>query len=327
MIGVRICNGPGHWLDCGVEIDPRNPPQMLTLNVNKALVAVAVATALLPDHATAQAQNPAPQSPPPDGREPNRSPTSLGAIKVEGGPDEAAPRSKAESRTTSSKLDLTLRETPQSVSVITLESLKLRQVQDFGQALEPSAGVTQFSGTGPFGGQPGFGFNETTIRGISIDSLNDVREDSFINSTYFAIPDMAIYDRIEVIKGPNSVVYGRGSAGGLINRIRKKPLAESQAEVELSVGSFDSYRADVDLTGPLNSSGNVRGRLVGAYKDEGSFVDGGNDSHPARAQPRRGFHAHHAPAARRSLPARQLHSEPWYAAGHRGRHPLPVRRT
>jgi TonB-dependent siderophore receptor len=85
---------------------------------------------------------------------------------------------------------------------------------------------------------------------------------------------MAIYDRIEIIKGPNSVVYGRGSAGGLINRIRKKPLAESQGEVQLTVGSFDTYRADVDMTGPLTSSGNIRGRLVGAYEDEGSFVDG-----------------------------------------------------
>jgi outer membrane receptor for ferric coprogen and ferric-rhodotorulic acid len=132
----------------------------------------------------------------------------------------------------------------------------------------------QFSGTGAFGGQAGYGFNETTIRGIVIDDLHDVREDGFINTTYYALPDMAIYDRIEIIKGPNSVVYGRGSAGGLINRIRKKPLRETRQEVALSVGSFNTYRADVDLTGPVNSAETVRGRLVAAYRDEGSFVDG-----------------------------------------------------
>jgi len=237
----------------------------------KTLVAAAVATASWPLRAQQPPAETAPM-PPPIGDRPQADPKKLDVIRVE--EDAQADSLKAEVQTTASKMELSLRETPQSVTVITQESLKARQVFDFGQALELSAGVTQFSGTGPFGGQPGFGFNETTIRGIAIDSLNDVREDGYINSTYYAIPDMAIYDRIEVIKGPNSVVYGRGSAGGLINRIRKKPLAESQAELELTVGSFDTYRADVDLTGPLTSGGNIRGRLVGAYGDEGSFVDG-----------------------------------------------------
>lgn len=197
----------------------------------------------------------------------------LERIRVEG-EDDAEEGLKAESQTTSSKLDLTLRETPQSVSVITQESLRARQVVDFGQALELSAGVNQFSGPGPFAGQAGFGFNETTIRGIEIDPLHDVREDGFINTTYYAMPDMALYDRLEVIKGPNSVVYGRGSAGGLINRIRKKPLVDPKAEVAVSAGSFEKYRLDADVTGPLTSSENLRGRLVAAYEDSGSFVQG-----------------------------------------------------
>jgi TonB-dependent siderophore receptor len=196
----------------------------------------------------------------------------MAPVRVEAATEEES--LKAETQSSSSKLELTLRETPQSISVITQESLRARQVVDFGQALEMSAGVNQFSGTGPFGGVPGFGFNETTIRGIQIDAVHDVREDGFINTTYFAIPDMAIYDRIEVVKGPSSVAYGRGSAGGIINRIRKKPLAEARGEVALSLGSFDTYRLDADLTGPLNDAKSVRGRVVAAYSDEGSFVDG-----------------------------------------------------
>ncbi|MCQ8780469.1 TonB-dependent receptor plug domain-containing protein, partial [Escherichia coli] len=62
----------------------------------------------------------------------------------------------------SGKLPLTLRETPQSITVLTRESLDARQVVNLQQALELSAGVTQFSGTGPFAGQPSFGFNQTT---------------------------------------------------------------------------------------------------------------------------------------------------------------------
>jgi iron complex outermembrane recepter protein len=241
----------------------------------KTLLAAAVAAASMPTRAAEPiAQAPAsPQSNPPDPRKPDGDAlTRMKPIIVEG--QLIREGLKAETQSSASKMELSLRETPQSVTVITQESLRARQVVDFGQALELSAGVNQYSGPGPFGGQAGFGFNETTIRGIQIDALHDVREDGFINSTYYAIPDMAIYDRIEIVKGPSSVIYGRGSAGGLINRIRKKPLAESRAQVELSAGSFDTYRADVDVTGPLLSSQNVRGRLVAAYEDEGSFVEG-----------------------------------------------------
>lgn len=174
----------------------------------------------------------------------------------------------------SGKLPLTIRETPQSVSVITREALDDRQVFNLQQALELSAGVTQFSGTGPFAGQPAFGFNQTTIRGMAISDEYDFRDDGFVSGSYFALPDLAIYDHLEVVKGANSVLYGRGSVGGLINRVRKKPLAQNRTEMEVSAGSFDSYRADLDITGPMFESKAVRGRLVAVYEDSGSFVDG-----------------------------------------------------
>ena len=230
---------------------------------SRTLIAVAVAAACVP----ARAADPAPA---PAERDPNAK--QMSAIRVE--EDIVVEGLKARTQSSSSKMELSLRETPQSITVITAESLEDRQVTDFGQALELAAGVTQFSGTGPFAGQAGFGFSETTIRGIAIDDTNDVREDGFINTTYFAMPDMALYDRIEVLKGPNSVAYGRGSAGGLINRVRKKPLAEQRLDLDLTVGAFDTYRADVDATGALNTSGSITGRLVGAYADEGSFIDG-----------------------------------------------------
>ncbi|WP_153067385.1 TonB-dependent siderophore receptor [Steroidobacter cummioxidans] len=236
----------------------------------KTLLAAAMATACMQARAAEPTETPeARPTPPPPGRD---KPQQMATVRVEADSEEES--LKAERQSSSSKLELTLRETPQSVSVITQESLRARQVIDFGQALEMSAGVNQFTGTGPFGGIPGFGFNSITIRGIEVDSVHDVREDGFINTTYFAIPDMAIYERIDVIKGPSSVAYGRGSAGGVVNRIRKKPLAEARGEVAVSFGSFDTYRADLDLTGPLNEAGSVRGRVIAAYSDEGSFVDG-----------------------------------------------------
>lgn len=174
----------------------------------------------------------------------------------------------------SGKLPMTLRETPQSVSVLTRDSLDVRQVFSLQQAFELSAGVTQYSGTGPFAGQPSFGFNQTTIRGIAIDDQYDFRDDGFVSGSFFSVPDLAIYERVEVVKGPNSTLYGRGSVGGLINRIRKKPLGEKRTQIEVSAGSFETWRTDFDTTGSMTESGAVRGRLTAVYEDSGSFVRG-----------------------------------------------------
>ncbi|MGH8517886.1 MAG: TonB-dependent siderophore receptor, partial [Panacagrimonas sp.] len=232
----------------------------------KTLLAAAVGGFAL----SARAADPeAPPAPPPTAAAGDDEPTRLKTVTVTA--DRLEEGFKAEEQV-SGKLPLTVRETPQSLSVLTRESLDDRQVFNLQQALELSAGATQYSGNGPFAGQPSFGFNQTTIRGIDIDSEYDFRDDGFVSGSYFALPDLAIYDRIEVVKGPNSVLYGRGSVGGLINRIRKKPLARPQASVELSGGSFETYRADVDMTGPLLPSKTVRGRLVAAYEDSGSFV-------------------------------------------------------
>lgn len=239
--------------------------------LKQSVLAAAIASAALP----VRAAEPVPAQGPENASDRDKTepkPKTLQKVRVDAATEDEG--MKAETQTSASKLELSLRETPQSVTVITQESLQARQVTDFGQALELSAGVMQSSGTGPFAGQAGFGFNSTTIRGIVIDDVNDVRDDGFVNTTYFAIPDMAIYDRIEVIKGPNSGVYGRGSAGGIINRIRKKPLAESQADLALTTGSYDTYRADFDITGPIASNQDLLGRVVAAYTDEGSFVDG-----------------------------------------------------
>jgi TonB-dependent siderophore receptor len=241
----------------------------------KTLIAAAVASCAVPVRA-AEPEPVATTDQPQDSSDPNHdegTPILLAPVQIEGSGGNGGGL-KAETQTSGGKIPLSIRETPQSVTVITQESLQDRQVFDLGQALELSAGVNQFSGTGPFGGISSFGFSDVTIRGIAIDGYNDVREDGFINNSYFTIPDMAIYDRVEVVKGPNSVTYGRGSVGGLINRVRKKPLSEAQTDVELSIGSFDTYRLDLDTTGPLSPSNKVRGRLVAAYDDEGSFVDG-----------------------------------------------------
>lgn len=196
---------------------------------------------------------------------------TLSAVRVVDSVDQGF---AAKTQESASKTGLTIRETPQSVSVVTYDQIKTRQVRSTKQALETVAGVNQYSGPGPFGGTSGFGFFATQVRGVDIDQRFDMREDGFISPPFYTRPDLAIYERIEVVKGPSSVLNGRGSAGGYINQIRKKPKAEYAAEYEVSVGSWDLYRLDADITGPITASKNVRGRIVAATEDSDSFVKG-----------------------------------------------------
>lgn len=203
----------------------------------------------------------------------------LAPINVEGvarhaGQYEVDEGFKAEFQTSATKTPLPIRETPQSISVVTQDLLEARQVQDLGQSLETAAGVNQYSGPGPFAGKSPFGFDEVQIRGIALDGALDIREDGFVSPTFFFQPDLVLYERIEAVKGPSSALYGRGSAGGFINRVRKKPSPQAQVAAAAEIGSFDHYRAEGDATGPLLGSDKARGRLTAAYQDAGSFVDG-----------------------------------------------------
>ncbi len=141
--------------------------------------------------------------------------------------------------------------------------------------LQTVAGVGQIEGAGPFAGHSNRFQGLTQIRGIQGNNFTE-REEGFVSpiGDSGVPPDLAPYERIEVVKGPSSVLYGRVSAGGFVNRVRKKPLPEFHAELAPAVGSFDFYRVEGDVTGPLFDSDAARGRLVLAYEDAGAFVDG-----------------------------------------------------
>lgn len=180
---------------------------------------------------------------------------------------------KATYQSSATKSPLSLRETPQSVSVITRDSLDSRFARDQGTALEQAAGVIQSSGPGPFAGRPGAFDQRFVFRGILLDETLNVREDGFVVPSDRFSPDLAVYERIEVVKGPASTLYGAGEAGGFINRVRKKPLPEAHVQANVTGGSYGLFRNEVDLTGPLTQSRNIRGRFVGAFERGDSFVD------------------------------------------------------
>jgi TonB-dependent siderophore receptor len=192
-------------------------------------------------------------------------PRDLDTVFVEGTRDDE--------QTSATKSRVALRETPQAISVVTRESIEERQARDLTSALELTAGLTSgiAADGGPFAGRGLGGGEGFLLRGQELDGKRDVRMDGFVVSSN--IFDLAAFERIEVVKGPSSTLYGQGSLGGFINMIRKKPQLERIMSVAAQAGSFDTYRGEADITGAFDESGRYIGRLSVAYDDSGSFID------------------------------------------------------
>ncbi|MEH6349017.1 TonB-dependent siderophore receptor [Pseudomonas sp. 3JA] len=165
------------------------------------------------------------------------------------------------------KVPLRLREVPQTINVIGQERIQKQNLYTLEDALGKVGGVTvqriDASRLSFFS------------RGFEMTSLQLDGTPTTMDNRVFLSPDLTMYDRVEVLKGPSGSLTGAGGPGGSINLIRKRPLAEAAASAEISAGSWDDYRGMVDVTGPLTESGNVRGRLVLSEHDEGYYYDSG----------------------------------------------------
>lgn len=168
------------------------------------------------------------------------------------------------STNTATKLNLSLRETPQTVKVYTREYLDDRNIESFQDLLNNITGV---STTRTDERQRSF------ARGFEIDYyLVDGLPSTLTLGA--GDPDLSIYDRVEVVKGANGLMTGAGSPAMALNLIRKRANAkEFTGKVEASVGSWDSYSSSADLSAPLNSDGSLRGRVFVKHSDEKSFMD------------------------------------------------------
>lgn len=163
-----------------------------------------------------------------------------------------------------SKTDQSFREIPQSVSVVTRQLLDDRKVVDVEQALALTPGVIVADNSGRYFSR---GFQITSMQ---MDGGAPLALGAY---TYQPQQEMAFYDRVEVMRGASGLLGGVGDPGGIINLVRKKPLAQPQIDVTLSAGSWSNLRSEIDATGPLNAERSVRGRAVLAYQDADSYFD------------------------------------------------------
>ncbi|RQO48701.1 TonB-dependent siderophore receptor [Variovorax sp. KBW07] len=174
------------------------------------------------------------------------------------------------------KQEQRLRDVPQSVSVLTRQQLDDRNLGSLDDAMRTVTGISvETSSTG--GNHGNFYARGYALDSVQIDGVVTPASTGNDLSTGFG---MAIYDRLEVLRGPAGLFQGAGDPGGTINLVRKRAQKDFAARYELTAGSWDRYEGQVDVTGPLNASGSVRGRLVAAYQDRHSFVDYVNSRKP-----------------------------------------------
>lgn len=172
------------------------------------------------------------------------------------------------SMNTATKLPLSIRETPQSVSVITRQRIEDQGLNDVNDVVKYAPGVTLRK----FGGdRQQFLARGFTVDNLMYDGLPTILS-TFTQDT-LAEADLAMYDRVEVVRGATGLMTGSGSPSATLNLVRKRPTATPQVSITTSAGSWDRYRTEVDASNKLNDSGTVRGRVVAAYQDDKSYQD------------------------------------------------------
>lgn len=168
-----------------------------------------------------------------------------------------------------SKSGQSLRETPKSVTVVTRERIEAQNLTSLAEALAQTTGVTAVSHS-PSAVDSYFYSRGFRVQTLQLDGGAPAYTGGF--GSYLA-PDTAEYDRVEMLRGVDGMFSGVGSPGGVVNLVRKRAQADTQLRANLSAGSWNSYRGEVDVTGALSADGKLRGRLVGAYANKDYYYD------------------------------------------------------
>ncbi|TDW64571.1 outer membrane receptor for ferric coprogen and ferric-rhodotorulic acid [Novosphingobium sp. PhB55] len=162
-------------------------------------------------------------------------------------------------------LDLSIRETPQSVTVVDRQRIDDFALTNVNDLLEQTVGVTvqrnetdrtEYSSRG-------FDITNFQVDGIGLPLLGAVDGDL----------DTILYERVEIVRGANAIMTGVGNPSATVNYLRKRPTTTFQANASAYAGSFDMWRLEGDVSGPINASGTLRARVIGAHEERNSYLD------------------------------------------------------
>lgn len=165
---------------------------------------------------------------------------------------------------TPTRMPLTAREIPQSISEITAEFINAANMLDLNDAMMnvPGVNVTLFDTQRPLYFARGFQITDFQVDGIPTYSGST-------NQEY----DIALYERVEIIRGANGLFSGVGSPSATVNMLRKRPGKEITASLSASIGSWQMRRAIADVATPLNADASIRSRMVLTGLDSESYLD------------------------------------------------------
>lgn len=165
-----------------------------------------------------------------------------------------------------SRLDLTLRETPQSVSVVTRALMDDFQLTTINDVLATTTGVTveKVETSRTYFTARGFDIVNFQFDGIGLPQVFGNLQGDL---------DTALYERIDIVRGANGLMTSTGNPSATVNFIRKRPGAQTAASASVTLGSWNTRRVEGDVTGKLNESGTVTGRAVLVHQDGESYLD------------------------------------------------------
>ena len=192
--------------------------------------------------------------------------TSLGAISVVSRRGGFVPAEL----TSASKLGARPIETPHSVSVITQDQLEVQDATTLAEALRYTPGVQGEA----WGFEPRFTWIK--VRGFDATQTGLYRDGLQLRNVNYAVGynvEPYSMERVEVLRGPASVLYGAGSPGGVVAFSSKRPTLVAQRELAVEAGSFGRLQAQADLSGPVPGAGSLSYRLTGLVRDSDTQVE------------------------------------------------------
>ncbi len=186
--------------------------------------------------------------------------------KAPGSTTEGTGSYTTDSSSSSTRLNLSPKETPQSVTVLTQQRLTDQRLITVTDSLEAAAGITvvreNLGADADSYWSRGFQINNFEVDGVPTSA----KLDNYAQST-------AMYDRVEIVRGATGLISGMGNPSATINLIRKRPTSDFHYSLSGEAGNWDRYGTGVDVSGPLTETGNVRGRVVVDYKDQHAWFD------------------------------------------------------
>lgn len=162
------------------------------------------------------------------------------------------------------KLPLAVHETPQAVTVITRQKMNDQAMTTVEDVVRNSTGLSlrKWGGERQRYYARGFIIDNFMLDGLPVN----YEPDTFTDAT------LSMYDHVEVVRGATGLVNGTGEPSGTMNFVRKRPTDTAQTSVTTSIGSWANYRGELDVGGPINEAGTIRGRFVTGLQDKNNFI-------------------------------------------------------